>query len=430
MNRNELERLSKDELIDLVLRMQRPGKTSATSSKPPSSDAKANLSSSKPGGAKPGHEGHFREAATAADVTVDYRPEICPHCAGRLGAELAADEVRVFEAVDLPEAKPVVTWHRRLQVRCPHCQGQALGPLPEAAGRSLFGPRLAGLAVYLKTFQHFSYERLRLFMSDVFGLRISEGGLMNLMKRGALAFTPGAQAALAKLRQAESIASDETGVRIEGRNGHHWVFASGQAVVHQAAMSRGAKVVREVLQGRKPAFWLSDRYSAQQGHGLRQQTCLAHIARHIAYGLEASQDMAPLRLKLWLDKVFALAASAQGLKPANLARRRRKLDSDLALILKAGSTCPIARQLLAKIANARNQLFTFCDAPGRIAVTNNQCERLLRPAVIHRKVTNGYRSAWAAQMEAMARTATDTAALCGKPRFETILAAFSRPAPS
>ena len=332
--------------------------------------------------------------------------------------------MRVYEAIDLPEVKPVVTWHRRLQVRCPHCDGLAKGPLPEAAKRSLFGPRLASIAVYLKTFQHFSYERLRLFMGEVFGLKISEGGLMNLMKRGALAFMPGTQAALASLRQAKSIASDETGVRIEGRNGHHWVFASPQAVVHRTAMSRGAKVVRDVLCGHKPAFWLSDRYSAQQGHGERQQTCLAHLARHVAYGLEASADMAPLRLKLWLDKVFALALSAASLAPASLARKRRDLDNGLAAILKTGSACQVARELLAKIANARDQLFTFCDAPGAVAVTTNQCERLLRPAVVQRKVTNGYRSAWAASMEAMARTATDTAALDGTPRFETILAAF------
>lgn len=424
MHRHELERLSKDELIDLVLRMQRPGKSSATSSKPPSSDDKSNLVSSKPGGAKPGHEGHFREASKAADITVDYRPEVCPHCAGALDCDLAAQELRVYETVELPVVKPVVSFHRRLQVRCPHCDGLAKGALPAAANRSLFGPRLAGLAVYLKTFQHFSYERLRLLMAEVFGLKISEGGLMNLMKRAALAFAPGAQAALAKLRRATSIASDETGVRIEGRNGHHWVFASEHAVVHRAALSRGAKVVREALGGHRPKYWLSDRYSAQQGHGERQQTCLAHLARHIAYGQQASEDMAPLSLKLWLGKVFALAESAADLAPKRLARQRRDLDNGLGAILKAGSACPVARELLAKIANARDQLFTFCEAPGAIAVTNNRCERLLRPAVIQRKVTNGYRSAWAAQMEAMARTATGTAALAGTPRLETILAAF------
>lgn len=40
MNRTDLERLSKEELFELVLRMQRPDKTSRTSSKLPSTDRK------------------------------------------------------------------------------------------------------------------------------------------------------------------------------------------------------------------------------------------------------------------------------------------------------------------------------------------------------------------------------------------------------
>src|ERR1019366_8266210 len=40
MNRDDLQRLSKEELIDLVLKFQRPDKTSRTSSKPPSKDRK------------------------------------------------------------------------------------------------------------------------------------------------------------------------------------------------------------------------------------------------------------------------------------------------------------------------------------------------------------------------------------------------------
>jgi transposase len=60
MGRGELERLSKEELIELVLRLQRPEKTSRTSSKPPSTDRKSHREKAKPGGAKPGHEGHSR----------------------------------------------------------------------------------------------------------------------------------------------------------------------------------------------------------------------------------------------------------------------------------------------------------------------------------------------------------------------------------
>jgi hypothetical protein len=56
MERTDLQRLSKDELIELVLRLQRPDKTSRTSSKPPSTDKKEKRENSRPGGAKPGHE--------------------------------------------------------------------------------------------------------------------------------------------------------------------------------------------------------------------------------------------------------------------------------------------------------------------------------------------------------------------------------------
>ena len=49
MGRGELERLSKEELIELVLKLQRPAKTSRTSSKPPSTDRKEQRERSKPG---------------------------------------------------------------------------------------------------------------------------------------------------------------------------------------------------------------------------------------------------------------------------------------------------------------------------------------------------------------------------------------------
>ena len=71
----------------------------------------------------------------------------------------------------------------------------------------------------------------------------------------------------------------ETGVRIEGSNAYHWLFHSAQAVVHTASPTRGAVVVREMMDGHRPAVWISDRYTAQQGHAAEHQTCLAHLAR-------------------------------------------------------------------------------------------------------------------------------------------------------
>ena len=55
MGRSELERLSREELIELVLRLQRPEKTSRTSSKPPATDRKEPAAHPKPRGAQALH---------------------------------------------------------------------------------------------------------------------------------------------------------------------------------------------------------------------------------------------------------------------------------------------------------------------------------------------------------------------------------------
>src|SRR5215212_3134150 len=283
MGRSDLERLSKEELIELVLRLQRPEKTSRTSSKPPSTDRKEQRERSKPGGAKPGHEGHSRTISDTPDEVVDHRPGWCSCCGAALITDLPSETVSLHEQVDLPEVKPLITHHRRLSVCCPHCGTRIVAPVPEAARGTPFGPRLHAVATYLKTFQALSYERLQGALSDLFGLTLSQGGLMNLLRRAQRRFAGGQRRAISALQQAEMVASDETGVRIEGSNAYHWVFRSTEAVVHHAAPTRSAAVVRAMMDGHRPALWLSDRYAAQQGHGMAHQTCLAHLARDIAY---------------------------------------------------------------------------------------------------------------------------------------------------
>lgn len=102
--------------------------------------------------------------------------------------------------------------------------------MPEAARGTPFGPRLHAVATYLKTFQALSYERLQAALCDLFGLTLSQGGLMNLLRRAQGRFRPGRDAAIAALR-------------IEGSTADHWLFHSAQAVVHTASPTRGAVVV-------------------------------------------------------------------------------------------------------------------------------------------------------------------------------------------
>src|SRR3954447_6437301 len=117
------------------------------------------------------------------------------------------------------------------------------------------------------------------------------------------------------------------------------------------------------------------------------------------------------------NQAIALQLRERSMTPSN---------RHLAGILTTANSCDLTRALQAKISRARDQLLTVLDHPGRVEVTNNACERALRPAVVQRKVTNGYRAMWAAEGEAAVRTVVDTARLTpGTSVFGAILRAVT-----
>ena len=117
----------------------------------------------------------------------------------------------------------------------------------------------------------------------------------------------------------------------------------------------------------------------------------------------------------------ALAGRVADLAGSTLSAKRRSLDRQHGAILATSSRCDLTRELQAKISRARDQLLIFLAYPGKVEPTNNGSERLLRPAVMQRKATNGNRAMWAAEGEAAIRTVVDTARLTGSSPFGNIL---------
>jgi len=251
-----LQQLSKEQLIELVLRLQRPEKNSRTSSKPPSTDKKEKRENSRPGGAKPGHEPHNRRLADNPDEFRDHAPDVCERCGSGFSSDVARELTGEYDEIEIPPIKPHIVRHRRFSCRCPHCGVEAKAPSPAVATATPFGPRIHALAIYCKGFQALSYERLRGMFRDAFGLSVSEGALMNMFIRSHPRFEIEAEKAKAVLRAAKVVASDETGVRIEGTNACHWVFHCKDAVVHQPDHSRAARVVVETMDGHVPEVWI------------------------------------------------------------------------------------------------------------------------------------------------------------------------------
>lgn len=103
------------------------------------------------------------------------------------------------------------------------------------------------------------------------------------------------------------IGCDETGARLTTaergtRMSWEWVLVSDTAVLYRIHPSRGRDVITEVVGEHRPRRWISDRWSAQQGHADTHQVCLAHVLRDVQYAIDAGEPhFAPAlrRLLCW-----------------------------------------------------------------------------------------------------------------------------------
>src|SRR5215211_977137 len=354
-------------VVELGAKLGTPPKTSDNSSLPPSQVKKPNRHA-KPQRTGPrqgslGRKGGGRLLAEAPDETVTARPSRCAHGQAALGEADQMLAIR-FDKVDLPRVAPVVTRVERHAGHCRCCGGTTLAPLPEGLEPGTpFRPNIVALAMDLRFVHHVSYRRLSRLLRELFGLGISEGALDAAFQRGKARFDAETAAILARLRRARVVGSDETGVRIDGRNAWNWVFQNEEVVIHVVRHSRGASVVAEVMAGHRPAIWVSDLYSAQRGHAEAWQICLAHQLRDCSFAIEAGDIIFAPRLKALLLRAVVLARRHRGLAESTRREYRRRLEHALDTVMALAPTNRHGQRLRQRYGKLREHLFTFLDHP-------------------------------------------------------------------
>jgi transposase len=405
--------------------------TSQNSSQPPSRDVKRNLAANrklKKHGPPFGHTRQTRPWVAEPDRIIEARVESCGHCQADLrGVEPRA--VLRHQLTELPPITPVVIETRQAEVVCPDCRRVTRGELPTGldGGRS-FGPRIAATVVYLKHEQHLSYERVTRLCQDLFGVTMSEGGVSALMQRAGAAAQPMAAAIGTQVALSAVISSDETSARVAGRTWWQWVFRSVVGVYFLVRASRGAKVLEEVMGKQQAECWVSDCLSAQlKAPARRRQVCLAHQLRDLQRLLDHQPRLQwALALQALFREAIHLGKRRMELSPQGYARRVTELEGRLDVLLHRRVRGVSARRLQKRYQRHREHLFVFLHCP-EVPPDNNACERALRPSVIHRKVTNGFRSEWGAHAYAALATVIETAKLHQHNVFDTLVSLIGPP---
>ena len=184
------KRLAAVEAENAALRdkLNLPPKTPDNSSTPPSQGRKA---SSEPARKPKGkaHAGAYRPLHPNPTRQRDVPAAQCQHCGANVAAvpQMACE---AYDRIEIPEIKPDVTRVTLFGGVCPCCakRFKAAPPAGLEPG-SPFGPNLRAFAIYLRFTQAISFERLSRLFSDLLGLDISEGALVNMLddSRGAFA---------------------------------------------------------------------------------------------------------------------------------------------------------------------------------------------------------------------------------------------------
>ena len=444
--RAELEQLDKPALVEIILQLaeqvskleergRTPPPNSNNSSLPPSQDQKPNQPTPRGKrklGPKLGHLGTTRQWVEQPDRVIVQRVSSCSECGSDLSGHSQA-VARRHQIVELPAVLAQVIEVHLCAADCPDCGRHTLAVPPAGLeAERAYGARLQATIGYLKAIQHLSYQRLEQLLQDVFGLSLSPGALDATLQRVGVLATAATSQIQAQVAQSAVIHADETGSRIGGAKAWHWVFVSAVAVLHLIRKTRSSAVPREVMGQQQAEVWVCDCWVGQlQAPADRFQLCLAHQVRNLQAVIELG-----LPESIWAAQVQAIFYNTMRLakrtRPTSLpdeairaeqADLERQLDILLVEEVPAGK----ARTLRKRYRKHREHLFV-CLARSDVAATNNCAERALRPAVLHRKVTNGFRSEWGANAYAALLSVTDTARLHNQTPFHAILDLLGPPA--
>jgi transposase len=453
MTRSDLAQMSRDELIGLVLAQaeqnaklqaeiealrlklekgKKPPTNSGNSSQPPSRDQKGNLPPKRKRhkhGPPPGHAKFERKFVSQPDHVVELKPEICAQCRTDLepATLMLAD---VNQITELPEAKAEVIEVRQYAAECPGCGLNQVKESP--AGLEMertFGARLEATVVYYRQEQHMSYVRTQAALQNLHGVEISQGGIDKIMQRAGSTAVQEVKAIEQDIQQSAVIHSDETGSRVDGNNGWQWVFCSLTAVLHVMRFNRSADVAKDVMGEHEAEVWVSDCYGPQmKAPAKKHQLCLAHQLRNLQAVVEqVPQHFWARHVQILFRYAIHLHNQRQKLSEDAFWNRVERIEKRFDKLLNQKLDPPQARRLQRRYQKYREALFVFLYRTD-VSPTNNLSERHLRPSVIHRKVSGGFRSDWGAQGYAALKSLVDTGALSGIAPFEVIQNLFGLPA--
>lgn len=463
LDREQLNRLDKASLIDLVLLLQRHvvelqgalavlqgqvseqqaliqqlrdqlAKDSHNSGKPPSSDGpkkpktkSLRQKGERPLGGQPGHQGGTLKMVAEPDHVEVHPVAVCPHCQTDLQAvePVSHTQRQVF---DLPPTRIEVTEHQAEVKECPGCHQTVTGLFPAEVSQPVqYGPRILAQASYLNNYHFIPLERTEEVLTDLYGQSPTASVIMAASQRLATETEVCLARIQEQLRAAPVAHFDESGLRVVGKN--HWLHvASTETLTHfhvhqqrgQKGMAAG-KILPDFQGQAVHDHWAAYLTFSQSQH----RFCNAHHLRELTFIQEQyeqswAEEMAQLLRNIYRE-VQATHPPAMTLPADRLTYYSAEYDRILKEGLAANppSSEPPPKQrgrpkqtppknLLDRLQTHKAGVLAFM-SDFQVPFDNNLAERDIRMIKVKQKISGGFRTTQGADTFAAIRSYISTA---------------------
>lgn len=408
MKREDLLELSKEQLVEIILRLLEANAALAarvaqledqlSKRRPPKDKSKpdwvrANKPKTDPKpSSKKGHRGFGRKCEEPTR-RVQHVAANCPVC-GRI---LRGGWVkRRRQVLHVPVVPVQVVAHEIIARRCPKCHNDVLPEVDlsaEVVGQSRVSVDTMSMIATMSEDGRMPLRAIQRQLERLHGLKLSLGELVDILHLVAKRGQGTLKQLKEQVRASPVVHGDESGWRENGQNGYIWSFSTPDVRYFEYRHTRSGTVVTEILGDAFEGCLTTDFYAGYNRMQGRHQRCWAHLLRDI-HGLK--EDFPDdTSLHRWARRVHKLFRWAKAFESSDLGRRQqaqRVFERTLSSICQPYlSGQAVQRTLCERVERFLPELFEFVADP-LVPADNNAAERSLRTLVIDRKISGGTRS--------------------------------------
>ncbi|GHV21968.1 transposase [Clostridia bacterium] len=356
-------------------------------------------------GGQKGHPGKTLEMQTP-DTLIPIEATYCTCC----GADISAVDGEIIERrqqIDIPPIVAVVTEYQRVRKICPCSHVNVVDfPVGVTPGIS-YGTNIQSLITYFSACQYIPSKRLTRVLDEVFGVKLCEGTIQNVLGRMENRTRFAYETIREKLSHSPVVGVDESSCSVNGIMLWEWVFQNPELTYIQAGLSRKMEEFKKIMpHGMPNTVLVSDCYSGYFSQNVAaHQICTAHVLRDLTFLSQVHEKHS------WPKKMMALIRDALHLRKADF----EQIDVDrilqrLQVLLNQtiGKKYKKIKTLQKRLRKYQDYLFYFLKDEN-VPPDNNASERAVRAFKVKLKVSGFFKSAAGAQCFAQLHSIADTA---------------------